>query len=35
MRETEIRKENWVIGKLEEYYLNLKKEHVQSGDRRL
>ena len=31
MRETEIRKENWVIGKLEEYYLNLKKEHVQSG----
>ena len=31
MREKEIRKENWVIGKLEGYYLNLKKEHVQNG----
>ena len=31
MREKEIRKENWVIGKLEGYYLNLKQEHVQNG----
>lgn len=30
--EKEIRKENWVIGMLEEYYLNLKKEHIQKSE---
>lgn len=31
MTEKEIGKENWVLGKLEEYCLNLKKEHIRKS----
>lgn len=33
LREKEIRKENWVLRKLEEYDLNLKKEHIRDSVR--
>src|SRR5699024_2527212 len=31
LREKEIQKENWVIRKLEEYDLNLKKDHIRKS----